>query len=157
MTQRWKVGLRADGIGVPLRTKIEFSRRDALDGSAFEAVEADLVRPYGLTPFLASHYGTTMAIAQKVRALAGRTEPQARDLFDLHHLFARADAANVCFDAAHHHLLSAALDNAASIGFDAYASKVVSFLDPTHAVIYEGRATWDAMQDGVVSRMQALA
>src|SRR5260221_5480236 len=30
-TQRWKVGLRAPGMAVPLRTKIEFSRRDAVE------------------------------------------------------------------------------------------------------------------------------
>jgi hypothetical protein len=36
-TQRWKAGLRVDGSDVPLRTKIEFSRRDAIEGAAFEA------------------------------------------------------------------------------------------------------------------------
>src|SRR5262249_15005741 len=57
-TQRWKAGLRAQGVAVPLRTKIEFSRRDSIDGAAFEAVDAQLLRPYSLTPFLASHYAT---------------------------------------------------------------------------------------------------
>ena len=46
-TQRWKVGLRVEGINVPIRTKIEFSRRDAMDGTAFERVDADVLRPYG--------------------------------------------------------------------------------------------------------------
>src|SRR5688572_28375939 len=33
-TQRWKAGIRIPGLSVPVRTKIEFSRRDALDAPA---------------------------------------------------------------------------------------------------------------------------
>src|SRR5438552_6656987 len=36
-TQRWKIGLRVEGLSVSVRTKIELSRRDAMVGSAFEA------------------------------------------------------------------------------------------------------------------------
>src|SRR5258708_2516194 len=42
-TQRWKVGLRVDGLNVPLRTKVEFSRRDAIVGAAFEAIEREVL------------------------------------------------------------------------------------------------------------------
>ena len=51
-TQRWKVGLRASG-SAPIRTKVEFSRRHEIVGSAFEAVDAAIARAYALPPFLA--------------------------------------------------------------------------------------------------------
>ena len=51
-TQRWKAGLRVRGIEMPIRTKIEFSRRTgapSLVGTAFESTEREVLRPYGLT------------------------------------------------------------------------------------------------------------
>src|SRR5262245_61830738 len=51
-TQRWKVGLKVGGRSLALRTKIEFSRRGTVDGTSFEVVPAEVLRPYGLTPFL---------------------------------------------------------------------------------------------------------
>ena len=52
-TQRWKVGLRR-GDAQPLRTKLEFSRRDAIQQAPFAAIDREVLRPYGLTPFLAT-------------------------------------------------------------------------------------------------------
>lgn len=155
-TQRWKVGLQRAGDGVPVRTKIEFSRRDAIDGAAFEAADREVLRPYGLTPVLATHYTTRAAIRQKVHALAARAEPQARDVFDLAHLLARPDAADFALDEAAAAWLDEALDHALAISFDAYTAKVVAFLDPAHADVYAGRAAWDALQGDVVARLEAL-
>jgi hypothetical protein len=114
-----------------------------------------VLRPYGLTPVLATHYTTQAAIAQKIQALAGRAEPQPRDVFDLSHLLARTDAAVVRGPSKR--LLAVAIDNAMSIAFDTYVSNVVAFLEPVHAAIFEDRSAWDAMLDNVVSRMAALA
>ncbi len=94
-TQRWKVGLRVAGLAVPLRTRIEFSRRDSISGALFEAVDREVLRPYGMTTFLVMHYATARAILQKIHALSDRNEPQARDVFDLSHLLARTDAASM--------------------------------------------------------------
>ena len=41
---------------------------------------------------MVSHYDAATALRQKVGALAGRKEMQARDVFDLHHLLARGAA-----------------------------------------------------------------
>jgi hypothetical protein len=49
-TQLWKAGLRAVGLSIDLRMKIEFSRRDHLDGVAFEAIGPELLRTDALTP-----------------------------------------------------------------------------------------------------------
>jgi len=155
-TQRWKVGLRVDGRDVPIRTKIEFSRRDTIEGALYEAADREVLRPYGLTPMLATHYTTAMAIAQKIHALAGRVEPQARDIFDLSLLFARPEAAQVELESAKRRHVPIATEQAMSISFDEYASKVVAFLDPAQAAPYSGRSAWDAMQNEVVSRLEAL-
>jgi hypothetical protein len=158
-TQRWRVMLRAAALGTPLPTKIEFSRRledDAIVGAAFEATGRDVMRPYGLPQFLAMHYTTHAAIQQKIDALAGRREPQARDVFDLHLLLARPEAAAVKLDERHQPLVAAAVDRSMSISFDDYTSKVVAYLDPEHAELYEGRPAWDQMQETVVSRLDEM-
>jgi predicted nucleotidyltransferase component of viral defense system len=154
--QRWKVGLRFEGIQFPLRTKVEFSRRDSIEGTAFESIEWELLRTYGLTPSLAAHYTSRTAIAQKVHALAGRAEPQARDIFDLSLLFSRPDARAMALGSAERRHVGAAIENAMAISFDEYRSKVVAYLDPAQASPYEGRAAWDAMQGGVVDQLEAL-
>ncbi len=108
--------------------KVEFSRRDDIEGTKFEAADREVLRPYGLTPVLVSHYTTAFVIRQKIHALAARTEPQARDVFD----------------------------HAMGISFDEYVSKVVAYLEPTHAEIYADRSVWDAMQEDVVVRLEVL-
>lgn len=155
-TQRWKVGLRVQGISMPLRTKIEFSRRDAIAGTAFEAIGTDVLRPYGLTATLATHYARHSAIAQKIHALAGRSEPQARDVFDLSLLFAHPDATSLSLAASQAELLPQAIENAMAISFDEYRAKVVSFLDPALVSLYEERTAWEAMQDSVVLDLERL-
>jgi predicted nucleotidyltransferase component of viral defense system len=155
-TQRWKVGLRVERLGTPLRTKIEFSRRAAVIGGAYEAVSRDLARTYGLTPFLATHYTAGEAIAQKIRALAGRSEPQARDVFDLSHLLARPETRTMVLSTEPRSHVARAVERALGISFDEYASHVVAYLDPAQADLYAGRETWDAMQEAVVSRLTEL-
>jgi hypothetical protein len=151
-TQRWKIGLDVEGAAVPIRTKVEFSRRDAIDDGAFEAVTPQVLSPYGLTPMLAMHYRVGAAISQKVNALAGRPEPQARDVFDLNLLFARSDAAGIKLPPKAKRL--EAVENAMSISFDHYASQVVAYLEPEQAVLYDSKASWETMQDAVVARLE---
>jgi predicted nucleotidyltransferase component of viral defense system len=154
-TQRWKLGLHAAGFPVTLRTKIEFSRRDSIEGAAFESVDRAVLMPYAMTSTLATHYTTHAAIAQKVQALAGRTEPQARDVFDLSVLLARPDSAKLALSK-EKPTLSLAIERAMSISFDEYRSKVVAFLDPDQVDLYAQRATWEAMQESTVARLEAL-
>ena len=42
------------------------------------------------------------------------------------------------------------------ISWDAYRSQVVAYLDPTQAALYEEHGAWDAMQEAVVARLDAL-
>jgi predicted nucleotidyltransferase component of viral defense system len=155
-TQRWKVGLRREGDELPIRTKVEFSRRNAIEGAKFEAANREVLRPYGLTPVLAAHYTTEAAIRQKIHALASRSEPQARDVFDLSLLLARSDAAGLELEPAAKKWLGDAIDRAMGVSFDEYSSKVVAFLEPGHAEVYADRAAWEAMQEDVVARLEAF-
>ena len=86
--QRWKFGLTSARHGQPLPTKIEFSRRGLDEGVEFGSLDPAIIARHRLTPFMVSHYGAAAALEQKVRALAHRTETQARDVFDVHHLIA---------------------------------------------------------------------
>jgi hypothetical protein len=115
-----------------------------------------VLRPYGLTQVLATHYSLAAAVQQKVQALASRREPQARDVFDLSLLFARADAEGVQLAGGAGLVTEAAVENAMGISFDEYTGKVIAFLDSRQAPIYQGRAAWDAMQGAVVARLEAL-
>ena len=90
-TQRWKLGLRVQGAALPLPTKIECSRRGLDDGVVLGSVDPILARAYRLPPFMVNHYDAAAALRQKIGALAGRRETQARaDVFDLHHRLAAA-------------------------------------------------------------------
>jgi len=86
-TQRWKFEIRAPTSPVPLHTKVEFSRRGIDEDYALEPVRQEIVRPYGIPAPTANHYTAAAAIRQKIGALAGRRETQARDIWDLEHLF----------------------------------------------------------------------
>lgn len=100
-TQRWKAGLRAAALPVPLRR-----------------------------------------------------EPQARDVFDLNHLLAMPGA-DVDFPVGGKARVPVAIERAMSISFDEYASRVVAYLDPDQREIFGSRDAWNAMQDAVVSQLEA--
>lgn len=155
-TQRWKIGLRVAGIDLPLRTKVEFSRCREIAGAKFESADAALMRGYGLTPMLATHYVASSAIEQKIEALAGRAEPQARDVFDLSLLLARSDASDLKLSTASKRALPDAIDRAIGISFDEYRSKVVAYLGSEQRELFEDRSAWNAMQEAVIARLEAL-
>jgi hypothetical protein len=71
-------------------------------------------------------------------------------------LVARAEAEDLTLTKAQRAWVPDAIERAMSISFDDYASKVVAFLDPTQAELFRERAAWDAMQDAVVARLEAL-
>ena len=91
-----------------------------------------------------------------MQALAGRTEPQARDVFDLGLLLSRPDARNVQFESAQKLHLESAITNAMAISFDEYRSNVVAYLEPEQAAPYEDPTAWEVMQDAVVAALEAL-
>ncbi len=153
-TQRWKIVLRMEGMSTPVRTKIEMSRRVASGKTVFEAIRRDLAAAYKLTPPLVGHYTPSAALAQKIEALAGRKEPQARDVFDLHLLIPqveqRLNAARI------RARLPLALENGLDISYDDYRAQVVAFLEPEHQDALGSRQHWDHIQTTVVQYLEGL-
>lgn len=153
-TQRWKLGLRADGVAVPLPTKIEFSRRGLDEGVVFGSVDPDIARLYRLPPLMVSHYDAATAFQQKVRALAGRRETQARDVFDLHHLAATGGASGGR-EPLEPELSERAIANAMSVDFGVFKSQVLACLAPEEQARYDSPAVWDTVVLEVVGALRA--
>ena len=153
-TQRWKLGLthRAGQA----HTKVEFSRRGTLDGTSFDAVSDGIVRQHRIQPFLASHYALVGAVAQKIEALAGRSTPQARDVFDLGLLFAIAGATTPAIEMGARARIDAAISNAEALSFDDYVGQVVAFLEPDQAALHDSRETWELQKQTVIARLGSL-
>lgn len=154
-TQRWKIRLRLVDSGNEIPTKIEFSRRSLEPGSVHEAVDAEIITRYRLYPVLVRHYSAATALEQKVRALALRSETQARDVFDLKLLIdSKAGPQALRKDVAAK--LPRAIENALSIDFAAYAGQVVAYLEPEYQSHFGERRVWNALQKQVVDALGAL-
>jgi predicted nucleotidyltransferase component of viral defense system len=152
-TQRWKLELAVAGRDVPLHTKIEFSRRGEPGESVLGPVDARLVSHYRLMPVLACHYVLATAIRQKVGALVGRREVQARDVFDLSVLFAHAGE-GLTRGADLPAPVTAAIDRVWEVSYADYRGQVVAYLQPEHAEALSSEVAWEAMQLQVVTALE---
>jgi predicted nucleotidyltransferase component of viral defense system len=156
-TQRWKIELKAAGVSVPLHTKVEFSRRRTrFEEYALEPVRADIVRAYGLPAPTANHYTARTAIRQKIRALAARSEAQARDIWDLDHLVRTTHADPRPLPHELRALVPEAVERALSIGYDTFKAQVVPYLSEEDQALYGTRHAWDRMCQLVAERLQEL-
>lgn len=150
-TRRWKVALSAPG-GDGVRTKIEFSGREGEDPRhRLDRLSADVVRPYALPAPVIQHYERDAATEQKVKALVGRTETQARDVFDLDLLLRLRPLPRGEIDA---DILSAAAERVFELPFDAYRDQVLAFLEPDVAELYDGPESWERMQMSVAASLE---
>ncbi len=152
-TQRWKLELRAEGMELPLHTRIEFSRRGSVEDHALEPVRPEIVRPFGLLAPTVRHYTARAAVRQKIAALASRAEPQARDVWDLEHLLRTRTLDPGPFTSGERKALALALDRMLALPFDVYRSQVVPYLAPEHQEIYGSADTWDRMRELVMGRL----
>jgi hypothetical protein len=153
-TQRWKVALTTS-TGVALHSKIEFSRRATSSEAVVEPIDPTLCARYGVQRYLAAHYGVDEAIRQKIGALAGRVETQARDVFDLAHLFARA-AGSVPAWSGQPALLPSAQERALSLSYDDHAAQVLSYLAPDERALFESPEDWAQLQLTVVDALERM-
>jgi hypothetical protein len=125
------------------------------EGVSLGAVEPELIRRYKMYPVLVQHYDAGAAFAQKVSALAARTEPQARDIFDLK-LLVDAGAAAGPLRKKQLEQLPRAIENAMSISFEDFVGQVVAYLEPEHQADFSTRAAWEMLQEHVVDTLQGL-
>lgn len=154
-TQRWKIQLRIGTDASAIPTKIEFSRRQFDEGTIYERVEAEIIRRYRLYPVSVQHYSAKAAFEQKINALAARRETQARDIFDIKLLLdAGANGEPLSRPIQQH--LPQAIENAMSIGYDAFMGQVQAYLEPEYQQQYRGRRVWEALQQEVVDALGAL-
>jgi len=152
-TQRWKITLasvRATG-GQPIRTEVEFSHRSLDDRYELNQVPSAVVEPYGLRPPAVQRYLPLAMMMLKLQALVGRTETQARDVFDLDLLFTRYPNLIKSEVIAKGKVdVDAAIERVLEFPFEAYASQVVPFLTPEFADLLGSATAWAQMQEHVV-------
>jgi predicted nucleotidyltransferase component of viral defense system len=149
-TQRWKVSLNASGLREPVRTKIEFSRRNGDARYLLEAVPGLVVAPYALRAPTVMHYTAEAAVEQKAEALAGRSETQARDVFDLDLLLRRQPPIPITAEA---FVREQAAERALDLPYAAFRDQVLPFLDVEVAELYADAAAWTQTQSFVVERL----
>lgn len=150
-TQRWKIGLAAPGHSGLVRTKIEFSYREGEGAYRVEPIPRRIVEPYALRSPLVPHYVDDAPVEQKVLALAGRSETQARDVFDLDLLLRRRSLEPGALDS---EVLTAAADLAIQLPYASFQGQVLPFLEPEAVELYEGEDSWERMQAFVAERLE---
>lgn len=151
-TQRWKLQLKLKDTTLAIPTKIEFSRRKFDKGAEFGPVEPELIRTYQLYQILCSHYGKDAACRQKLEALLGRTEVQARDVFDLGLLI---DQGATPLGPPLQKKMSEIESVVMGIDFAAFKSQVVSYLAPEYQAHYGSKETWSQLQEKVLQAVEA--
>jgi hypothetical protein len=151
-TQRWKVALDAPGLSEPVATKIELSARGGGGECALEPIPRAVVAAYALRPPSVQHYVGNAPTEQKVLALAGRSETQARDVFDLDLLLRRRP---LPAGALAPEVLDRAAQNAMELPYAAFRDQVVAFLEPDAVELYEGEDAWVGMQTFVAETLEA--
>lgn len=155
-TQRWKLEIGSAATRLALHTKIEFSRRGSDEPYVFEPARSEVVRSYGLPAPTANHYTAPAAIRQKIGALAGRREPQARDIWDLDHLFRTTGVDPSPLPDRLRQRVPQAIVRALGTPFEVFQAQVVPFLTPEHQEIFGTPEAWDRMRELVVDRLTEL-
>ena len=150
-TQRWKVAVAAPGLPDPVRTKIEFSARDGHGEYELDSIPADVVAPYALRPPSVQHYVGDTPTEQKILALEGRSETQARDVFDLDLLLRRRPVPAGTLDPT---ILEGAASRAMELPYAAFRDQVIPFLEPDAVELYESEEAWAQIQTFVAEALE---
>ncbi len=158
-TQRFRFAL-ITSAGNRLPTKVEFSRRKESRDSEFETaqINTEIARRYRKLAFQCPHYTGAAAVAQKLRALAGRPVTQARDVFDLAILIRGGYGPPAPWSKLlTNKQYTKALDCLMSLGWDDYAGHVVEFLDDDSREEFGDKSAWNALQSQVLNELEANA
>lgn len=148
-TQRWKIQLKSPS-GILFPTKIEFSRRGLDSPIDFEPINASVLNVYHLHPIFVPHYGPKIAFKQKVKALAFRTETQARDIWDLFHLINAYGIKETDTQD-----LKKACENICNINFNDFKDQVLAFF-PMELQTQYNQKTWETIQLKVIDCLESL-
>jgi hypothetical protein len=146
-TQRFRLRL-VNGAGEEFPTKVEFSRRAKSDRNGFlqEIIPPEVVHPYKRLSYGCQHYNSEFAVVQKVHALGGRTEVQARDVFDLYVLYlgGHLEPGQIA-----RHVSKADREKACialmSLDYDAFQGQVVEYLEPPAKEQFANKQAWEKL------------
>ncbi|MBU1850854.1 MAG: nucleotidyl transferase AbiEii/AbiGii toxin family protein [Candidatus Omnitrophica bacterium] len=143
-TQRFKIHLISRS-GEDLFTKIEFSRRGFSGKVTVSAVDDAVTRTYRSAPLIVPHYDAASAIAQKIRALAGRPAAQARDIFDLYLLSSQHDASARVGDVSPG-AVSKAYERIFEVEFGQFRDTVAAYLAAEDRDVYDSVRAWEEVR-----------
>jgi predicted nucleotidyltransferase component of viral defense system len=152
-TQRWKMQLLSQKTGRKVHTKIEFSRRGIDTGLIIERVSQAVLDEYLMPRFSLPHYSKERAFAQKINALIHRTEPQARDVFDLDLLISQKSKMPAGEKLSPEEI-KLATNTILEMSYEEYLSKVVAYLKPEHQIIYEDQELWGQIQLRIIKEIE---
>jgi len=152
-TVRFKLGVvNRGGIRLPTRIEASLRRGPEADIAVREPAAAAIAQRY-LTRaeevLEVCHYPRAAAVRQKLQALASRTLPQARDVFDLW-VLTGGDAASVDHGRLRSGLTTADLEEAGrrawTIGYQQFRGQVVEFLADEDQRALDSAAEWERRQ-----------
>jgi len=154
-TQRWKISFKTSASDLLLHTKIEFSRRKQQFSTEtkFQPIDAEIIRSYKFMPILANHYTAEFAYCQKVKALADRSETQARDIFDIYILLHTEISIN-SLNRGLKKYLDRAKNNAMSISFANFKSQTVAYLTADYQNQYDSQDVWENILLTVIDALE---
>jgi Nucleotidyl transferase AbiEii toxin, Type IV TA system len=149
-TFRYKFGVIMRGdIRYPTKVEVSFRDRYPGDQNVIEVPDSRFFQAYGLEPGPVCRYRRNAAVRQKIDALGGRREAQARDVFDLGVLVrGNLDDTLLTFIAAGlgRDRLEEARDRTFTITFDEYEGRVLEFLDEGERLLYGTKDRWHNFQ-----------
>ena len=128
------------------------------DDAPMELIDPDIARQYRKLSYRCRHYAGEVAVVQKIKALAGRTVTQARDVFDLAILF----TGGYTLPAAKEPLISKpqlarAIDCLMGLTWDDYRGQVVEFLGIESREEFGTVSAWESLQTQVLDTLGAHA
>lgn len=149
-TQRFKIRLLTNE-NIQLPTKIEFSRRGSTGKYLKELINPEIANKYHKLSFECQHYVEDAPVIQKIEALAGRAETQARDVFDLHILLLGGywfDNKELSLD-----LINSAKGNLSLISYEQYRDQVVEYLSEDMKGEYSGSDKWEFIKNTIFNKI----
>jgi len=157
--ERWTIGLLNAAAGkARIYTQVELSYR-SYHLERYLAIEAPksaaAIGHAPIPPPTIGHYQPRGALIQKITALCDRRHTQPRDVFDVDHLvrkFPAAPAQGLLPD----EILKAAIDRTFELTFELYRSNVVSFLEPSVRVAFDGPTHWTETQLRVAAVLEGM-
>jgi predicted nucleotidyltransferase component of viral defense system len=146
-TQRFKIRLINDA-GEAFPTKVEFSRRTTVNPQDYllSNINPKISAQFKRLSFSCFHYSAESAARQKVQALAGRAETQARDVFDLYLLYLGGGLnRKIIIQQVSADERLKAIKSLESLSYDHFLGQVVEYLEPDAKEHYQTIQSWNLM------------